>query len=172
MVRKAISAMVLTGATVLSGCSTVNPYHDDTMCPARNDFGQCVSMTEAYEHTLSDKERLTPAIPKDKGKTNDADGQADKSAKGTPGDAPATGAEKTYRGELYTELATLIQSPKTPVMKPPTVRRVLVLPYQDDALFMPRYFYMVIDQGTWTLDEVPAQTAGAHSVELFSEHEK
>ena len=169
MVHKSLVAWPFAGVLLLSGCASVNPYNDDTMCPARNDFGQCVSMTEAYEHTLDDTERTTPAI-----KSHDADakdsGKESDTAK--PKATLENGKEKTYRGELYAELSTLLRAPKTPVMKPPTVRRVLVLPYQDGALFMPRYFYMVIDPGQWVLKEVADKHGDAHSVELFSKHEK
>lgn len=165
MRHKLLMAILAGVAAVLSGCATVNPYHDDTMCPSLNDFGQCVNMTEAYEKTLE------PLRPKDQEQANAA--PVETRAKVESADSsPAKDPEKTYRGQLYTELATLIQAPKTPLLKPPTVRRVLVLSYEDKALFMPRFFYMMVNEGTWTLNELPADEHGAKPVEIFAEHEK
>lgn len=155
---------------LLSGCATVNPYNDDTMCPSMNDFGQCVSMTEAYEHTLDpEAKKATEHEGKGKGApVTSAEDQA--SAAGPVGGE--TGQEVTYRGELYKEMASLLREPKTPVIKPPTVRRVLVTSYEDNQeLYMPRYFYIVIEKPTWTLREVPGPERDK-AVELFSEHEK
>lgn len=167
MRHKHAMAILAGAAAMLSGCATVNPYHEDTMCPSLNDFGQCVNMTEAYEKTLE------PESPTDQEQANATRAPVETHGKVESADShTAKEPEKTYRGQLYTELATLIQDPKTPLLKPPTVRRVLVLSYEDKALFMPRFFYMMVNEGTWTLDELPANDNGAQPVELFSEHEK
>lgn len=167
MRHKHAIAILAGAAAMLSGCATVNPYHEDTMCPSLNDFGQCVNMTEAYEKTLE------PESSKDQKQANAEKAPVETREKAKSADSrPTKDPEKTYRGQLYTELATLIQAPKTPLLKPPTVRRVLVLSYEDKALFMPRFFYMMVDKGTWTLDELPVNDNGAQPVELFSEHEK
>ncbi len=144
----------------LSGCSILNPYESKSMCPTRDNFGKCVSMMEAYEST-------------DEGK-----GKADKSGKevvatgtqaqtNTPTAKHADPNELAYRSALYKEMTDLLRAPKTPLVKPPTVRRVLIMPYQDGALYMPRFIYVMIDKPSWILTDPLSQAQNKKAMELF-----
>ncbi len=152
---KKSAVMGLAAPLLLSGCGALNPYHKTTMCPSLNDFGECVSMPEAYEATLE-----TP------------------SAQGRPGEGKTTPAsneaspEIDYRTQYYREMASLIREPTTPLVKPPTVRRVLITSYEDGALFMPRYLYLMIDGPEWVLAEPRPSPGGDTAIELFRQTEK
>ena len=58
---------------------------------------------------------------------------------------------------MYKKLAGLLDEPKTPLIAPPKVMRVLLLPYKNDRdLYMYRYAYFVVDDFRWVLDGNPA----------------
>lgn len=158
---------VLLIAGLMQACGTINPYHDDTMCPALEDYGECVSMMKAYKE--GDQRKPAAKAKSPKAPTESGAVPQPNSVTSTPQPAQS---ELTYRKALYREMATLLDAPKTPLRRPPTIRRILVTPYEDHGtMFMPRYLFVVIDNGGWILDELPDRGQGK-SVELFSEHEK
>jgi conjugal transfer pilus assembly protein TraV len=68
-----------------------------------------------------------------------------------------TNGEKAYQEGVYKKLAGLLEEPKTPLIAPPKVMRVLLLPYKNDRdLYMYRYAYFVVDDFRWVLDGNPA----------------
>ena len=68
-----------------------------------------------------------------------------------------TNGEKAYQEGVYKKLAGLLEEPKTPLIAPPKVMRVLLLPYKNDRdLYMYRYVYFVVDDFRWVLDGTPA----------------
>lgn len=154
---------MLASALLTASCSTLNPYHEDTMCPARNDFGKCVSMSEAYEKTLNEDDTSDSQKGNENAKGN---GTAVTQTRG------GKASEKEYREQLYREIGSLLKQPTTPILRPPKVRRVLVMPYKDGALFMPRYVYIMIDKPEWILRELPEAQVKEKPIELFSETAK
>ena len=65
--------------------------------------------------------------------------------------------EKAYQESVYKKLSGLLEEPKTPVIAPPKVMRVLLLPYKNEKdLYMYRYAYFVVDDFRWVLDGNPA----------------
>jgi len=133
---KSILAVLLMA--LLAACNTVgntiNPYKSNFNCPYK-ESGKCISMTGAYDESRQDK--LQPTDP----------------AKGLF----ATNGEKAYQEGVYKKLSGLLEEPKTPLIAPPKVMRVLLLPYRNDRdLYMYRYAYFVVDDFRWVLDGNPA----------------
>jgi conjugal transfer pilus assembly protein TraV len=63
--------------------------------------------------------------------------------------------EIAYQDELHKKLAGLLAQPTTPVVAPPSVMRVLMLPYKGDEneLFMLRYVYIIVDGPKWVMGD-------------------
>ena len=134
---KSMSAVLLLA--LLAACSTVgntiNPYKSNFNCPYK-ESGKCISMTGAY-----DESRRELAQPTDPGKAA----------------ISSTNGENAYQEGVYKKLADLLDEPKTPLIAPPKVMRVLLLPYKNDRdLYMYRYAYFVVDDFRWVLDGNPA----------------
>jgi conjugal transfer pilus assembly protein TraV len=133
------SILAVLSIALLTACSTVgntiNPYKSNFNCPYK-ESGRCISMTGAYDESRQAKSQpMDPAkewlIP--------------------------TNGEKTYQEGVYKKLAGLLDEPKTPLIAPPKVMRVLLLPYKNDKnLYMYRYAYFVVDDFRWVLDGNPA----------------
>jgi conjugal transfer pilus assembly protein TraV len=120
---------------LLAACSSVgdavNPYKSNFNCPYK-ELGRCMSMTDAYQES-----RHTPP-PSQGGKTL---------LMTTPR------SEIAYQEGVYKRLTTLLDEPKTPMIAPPKVMRVLLLPYRNEKdLYMYRYAYFVVGDFQWVLD--------------------
>jgi len=132
------SILAILSIALLASCNTVgntiNPYKSNFNCPYK-ESGKCISMTGAYDESRRDKSQ--PTDP----------------AKGL---IPTNG-EKAYQESVYKKLSGLLDEPKTPLIAPPKVMRVLLLPYKNDRdLYMYRYAYFVVDDFRWVLDGNPA----------------
>jgi conjugal transfer pilus assembly protein TraV len=130
---KSMPAVLLVA--LLAACSTVgntiNPYKSNFNCPYK-ESGKCISMTGAYDESRQQMDPAKAAI------------------------LPTNG-EKAYQEGVYKKLAGLLDEPKTPLIAPPKVMRVLLLPYKNDRdLYMYRYAYFVVDDFRWVLDGNPA----------------
>ena len=133
------SILAVLSIVFLASCSTVgntiNPYKSNFHCPYK-ESGKCITMTGAYDE--SRQELAQPAGP------------------GKAAISPTNG-EKAYQEGVYRKLAGLLEEPKTPLIAPPKVMRVLLLPYKNDRnLYMYRYVYFVVDDFRWVLDGNPA----------------
>jgi conjugal transfer pilus assembly protein TraV len=131
--------LAVLSIALLAACSTVgdtiNPYKSNFNCPYKVS-GKCISMTGAYEE--SRRELAQPTDP----------------AKAV---MLPTNGEKAYQEGVYKKLTGLLDEPKTPLIAPPKVMRVLLLPYKNDRdLYMYRYAYFVVDDFRWVLDGNPA----------------
>jgi len=74
--------------------------------------------------------------------------------------APVTGnlEERNYnqyRSSLFDKFNGLLKEPKTPIVAPPKVMRVLLLPYtgQENEFYMLRYVYFFVDKPRWILGD-------------------
>ncbi len=137
MMHKSILAVL--SIALLASCSTVgntiNPYKSNFNCPYK-ESGRCISMTGAYDESRTEKIQIT-----------------DPAKAAMP---PASG-EKAYQEGVYKKLTGLLEEPKTPLIAPPKVMRVLLLPYKNERdLYMYRYAYFVVDDFRWVLDGNPA----------------
>lgn len=130
-----IATILLLVITAAVGCM---PYSSDFACPKSED-GTCASLPNAYENSLIG---YTPKMDKNKEKiTKDKD----------PGDT----SYLMYRDALHTKLSGLLKEPVTPVLNPPTVMRVLLLPYVGDEneLYTLRYAYLVVNDFKWVVGD-------------------
>ena len=136
------TVLAVLSTVVLAACSTagnaINPYKSNFNCPYK-ESGKCISMTGAYDESRKGDPHLTnPALDPSKVQ------------------APGTG-EKAYQESVYKKLTGLLEEPKTPLIAPPKVMRVLLLPYKNDRdLYMYRYAYFTVDDFRWVLDGNPA----------------
>jgi conjugal transfer pilus assembly protein TraV len=60
-----------------------------------------------------------------------------------------------YRSALFDKFSGLLKEPKTPIVAPPKVMRVLLLPYtgQENEFYMLRYVYFFVDKPHWILGD-------------------
>ena len=129
------SILAVLSIALLAACSTagnaINPYKSNFNCPYK-ESGKCISMTGAYDESRQPTGSAKTAIL-------------------------ATNGEKAYQESVYKKLSGLLDEPKTPLIAPPKVMRVLLLPYKNGRdLYMYRYAYFVVDDFRWVLDGNPA----------------
>ena len=69
---------------------------------------------------------------------------------------PKPSDEALYKGALFREMTSIIEQPRTPMLKQPEVLRVLVLGYTggENEFFSHRYMYMIVSKPRWILDPV------------------
>ncbi len=131
----------------LSGCAGVmNPYSSSFQCP-KMENGKCVSVRTAYNESTEEKDYHDLW----------AEGRSGKKEKEPLGPSDAD----LYQSALYGRLNGLLQSPRSPMVVPPQVMRVLILPYTgaDNDLYMYRYVYMFLDGPRWLLKNAISQEA-------------
>ena len=124
-----------------TGCASVfNPYDSEFQCPD-TDKGRCVSISEAYEMSVSEKDPrpvndLARAVPQES----------------NPENGPM-GMKYDYLTRKYEKMAALIGKPTTPLVVPPDVVRVLILSYtgDDNQLFGYRYVYFFATEPGWVI---------------------
>jgi len=149
MKKAGITLLLCVSILMFSGCAILNPYEDSFSCPER-ESGKCVSVEDAYEEALSgnnngDGYSVTTTtrrgrIIENKGRdTNKPDESSD--------------VELTYQKQMFKKLKGLLEKPTTPLMIPPTVMKVLFLPYKDEdnRLYMTRYVYCIVDKAQWVM---------------------
>jgi conjugal transfer pilus assembly protein TraV len=129
------------------------PYESEFSCPGSFN-GKCVTLQSAYKDSLSGND-LAPDRKVDDGR----DCAGGKCRGGTQKIEPASDAEAvahvTYKESLFRRFDNLLKEPKTPVVAPPQVMRVLLLPYKGEGneLFMLRYVYFFVDEPKWVLGD-------------------
>ena len=173
--KKALYSIIATG--LLCGCSMINPYQSEFSCP--DTFkGKCASVREVFMEDAAgtQQEKTENAPPKPNCTTmysdsepgglvttctNPLPAETDKVAGGsTSASMPVNGnsEEKSfnrYRLALYDKFSGLLKEPKTPIVAPPKVMRVLLLPYtgQENEFYMLRYVYFFVDKPRWILGD-------------------
>ncbi len=146
-----------TLAGILSGCSIL-PYENQYSCRLKDNYGKCISSSKAYEESVtgvSQGPAMKPHSEQKKSKKDKAKGEEESSAK--PEAQTAENAYDEYKERTYRELSGLVDQGHTPMLKPATTIRTLILPYspgnQGESIFMPRYVYSVYDEPKWVLGE-------------------
>ena len=150
-----VMIMAVVMSLFLTSCSTLIPYEEDFVCRNRDNLGKCLDVEKAYGEAAEDIHHYPHFDEKAKGKTAPDTG----AYPGNSTDHPdsVTTAFHTYKEREYNELASLIDKPVTPVVKPPRVIRTLIFPYvgkQSDTngyLYMPRYVYSILEEKRWVL---------------------
>ena len=173
--KKVLHSIVATG--FLCGCSMINPYQSEFSCP--DTFkGKCASVREVYmedaDGSPQNKAANTPVKPRCETTYNDtesggqvttcSDPRPAEMGKGAAGNAtlaapvagnPEERSYNQYRSSLFDKFNGLLKEPKTPIVSPPKVMRVLLLPYtgQENEFYMLRYVYFFVDKPRWILGD-------------------
>lgn len=178
--KKALYSIIATG--FLCGCSMINPYQSEFSCP--DTFkGKCASVREVYMEdaaagTQNSSEQNKVEKPAAKAgctttySAMEGEGMVTTCTDAVPTDtgaitvgsatvaAPVTGnlEERNYnqyRSSLFDKFNGLLKEPKTPIVAPPKVMRVLLLPYtgQENEFYMLRYVYFFVDKPRWILGD-------------------
>jgi conjugal transfer pilus assembly protein TraV len=72
-----------------------------------------------------------------------------------PVNGEAADPEKRVDQVRLERLAQLLKEPRTPMVTPPRIVRVLILPYKGNGdLFMARYAYLQVEPAGWVLPAV------------------
>lgn len=123
---KPCNIFILYFTLLLSGCGAVlNPYHENFNCQAPEDAGHCLDTPSAYQEAIGINHSFTTEHP-----------------------AP----EKQIEAARLDRVAQLLREPKTPMIVPPRILRVLILPYKGgEDLFMTRYVYLQLESAKWVL---------------------
>lgn len=138
MKKYSFLVLIFCFAFCVAGCaSVVNPYSSDFTCP-QMEKGKCVPIMEAYEESLKNQV-ITVEEKKD-----------------TPAKERSS-LEESYRDLLFERMARLLKEPKTPLLAPPKVVRVMILPYQAEQgkeFYSARYVYVVVEDPYWILQNI------------------
>lgn len=157
--------MLVLLAITLSACSVLNPYEDDFACELSNE-GKCITIDEAYEESLSSSDGVDEAFDKQETTTLDSDPESidldelseeeKKQLQSHLSDIKQSQSLKTsYREDLYRDMSSLLKTPKTPLVAPPKVIRVLIPAYEgtQGELFLSRYVFFISEGPRWVLKE-------------------
>jgi conjugal transfer pilus assembly protein TraV len=156
----------------LSGCGPLsklmNPYDDKFECP-QFEKGKCVSIKDAYIESLQSggaNVLFTPTpstsqVEKQekKGNQEKKGGQEGASSFSVQSIFPQDGSSEVYskyNEALLRKLQQMLESPKTPVLVPPQVIRVLILPYAADksTFYAERYAYVIVEDPQWVFHNI------------------
>lgn len=155
-----IKTYVLTACILLSTGCAIFPYEEDFACEAMNDFGRCLDVDGAY-HVAITGEKKGMKIEKE-GAVDDIGKKNNK-----PTERKITNSDSSpylnYQSSVYEKTSRLLHNPKTPMVKPADVVRVLVLNYKNNKtrgnpLFMHRYIYFFGSEPQWVLNVDSYQT--------------
>lgn len=123
----------------ISGCAGVlNPYSENFQCPVMEE-GKCVPIRQAYEESINQPRYITLEEGKESKKPISSQ------------------LENEYSDALLEKLTRLIKDPKTPILAPPKIARVMILPYQDETgreLYSVRYVYLIVEDPRWILQNI------------------
>ena len=123
----------------LQSCSSfkqvVNPYDEQFHCRAKDTEGKCVDTPTAYDDARHPEPTLAP---------------------GQIAPDPSISLKAEARDSQYRTITNLLENPKTPLINPPKILRVLILPYKGEKneLFMTRYAYLEIENASWVLTDI------------------
>ena len=126
----------LLSMLLLAGCGPVlNPYNEDFKCRAKDDAGECIDTTTAYQKARYPKTEA--AVTPD----------------------PAETAQQELQENRYKIVSELLKEESKPLLQPPKILRVLLLPYkgEEEELFMSRYVYLKIEDSQWVLTDLEEQ---------------
>jgi type IV conjugative transfer system lipoprotein TraV len=110
-----------------TGCAVFNPYSDEFQCP-NVDKGECISMQNAYEKSISSEQDNTDdeSLQRDDECTDCA--ETGKSTTDTQKETTKN-AGYNYQKSLYNKMISLIQNSRSPMVAAPDVMRVLIMAY-------------------------------------------
>jgi len=143
-----------------AGCASkvMNPYSEEFTCP-QAEKGKCVPIKQAYLESLQSSQETLLYTP-----TPTATSQADKQKEnGTSFSVQSIFPQDNfieaygkYNEALLKKLQQILENPKTPVLIPPQVVRVLILPYaaDRDTFYAERYAYIIVEEPQWVFHNI------------------
>lgn len=170
--RKIGPVVQFVAVAALAGCSVLNPYSEKSVCE-RTDFGQCMSLREAYERSKDGG--AEPAAEEDRsvgylkreyryapgGRRMFDHGPKEKLVyRYVPAEVDPGGKGARFR-DLYEEgkfrtLSGLIRRTEKPLVAPPKILKVLILPYSSggtsEVLNMQRFVFLKVEDSRWIFD--------------------
>ena len=153
--------VIMVLCILFAGCGGIfNPYKSEFDCPMR-DKGECVSVPEAYNESMS-------RMPRDANIKSSGYSKKKSDTSNSAADPEQINPRDIYQQEMAKKLASYIRQPNTPFISPPTVMRTLILPYKASSkdLYSERYIYIVVDEPQWVMS---APTYGAESRDMILE---
>lgn len=134
-----------------SGCAVIgkgmNPFESDFVdCSSEENIDACSSVDQSYSMEVSPKKHAKKVgEPKDE----KVDGSGQKTI------SLIEEADSSYRAATLQKMTKLLKEPVTPMVAPPTVLRVLILPYKDDddGLNLMRHTYIMVDKPRWIMGD-------------------
>ncbi len=153
--RISLGILVIGTLLTVQGCTKiVNPYDDEFNCKANPKGGKCVNTPTAYRDarygaSTEDSGASSNCIDGNCGNAGNSQGEGDQSA----GTSPAKAQAQDIR---YRALTDMLSSPKAPVLTPPTILRVLMMPYKGETgeLYMTRFAYVEVTPADWSLTDI------------------
>ncbi len=141
MVKKISKFLLGLASLTAFGCaSTMNPYSENFTCPI-SEQGKCVPIQQAYQEsvqnykiTLNERTERNDLLKQDF--------------------APV---EDVYKDALFNKLSQLLKDPKSPILAPPKIVRVMILPYQGEngkEFYSARYVYVLVEEPQWILQNL------------------
>jgi conjugal transfer pilus assembly protein TraV len=158
--KRAIKILLSSFLVVLglSGCVSkiMNPYGEDFSCP-QMEKGKCVPIKQAYLESLQEKVAKIFTPPKEnKRKENEKKENETSFNLQDVFLQNEEGSYGKYNEALMRKLQQMLENPKTPVLIPPQVVRVLILPYavERDTFYSGRYVYMIVEDSQWVFHNI------------------
>jgi conjugal transfer pilus assembly protein TraV len=159
MINK-VKITLLLSALSLQACSLF-PYEDKFGCNRGDNLGKCVSAIEAYEEITTGKSSAPYMKPYSE-QNHDNEEQAFDSVETvktspsivTPTSRGLSGYDK-YLDANYTEVASLLDSPITPIIKPVKTAELLIIPYSNSAKVLKgeRYINVILEDPSFILGD-------------------
>jgi conjugal transfer pilus assembly protein TraV len=157
MVRKGVKFLATFLAILgFSGCASkvMNPYSEEFTCP-QAEKGKCVPIKQAYLESLQSSPQDLLFSPTPQGYSQPVNATSFSAQSIFPQDAFIEAYGK-YNEALIKKLQQMLENPKTPVLAPPQVIRVLILPYAAgrDTFYAERYAYVIVEEPQWVFHNI------------------
>ncbi|MCH9674340.1 MAG: TraV family lipoprotein [Gammaproteobacteria bacterium] len=152
-----------------AGCS-VTPYRNDFACALQDDYGKCIDVQGAYNEAVTGKDSGAPRLSR-KGdqvqpmatpsgvvmSPTSGRGSSQTNGDTTMAVTPHMDEYGAYRSAVYQQMRTMLTTPTTPMVKPATTVRTLIISYanrQDRSrLYMPRYVFSISEGPQFVMGE-------------------
>lgn len=149
----------------MTGCSIINPYHENFACETDDTNGHCVDTSTAYLDSIGqialedvDGECESCSTRNKKATSQNAQGNSPRQSLSELAygvDPEQANSEQRYRDAVMRKMTGLLQQPETPMVQPAKYMRVMIAPYQDegDILWMPRYTFLQVEDAKFIMGE-------------------
>ncbi|MCR9260877.1 MAG: TraV family lipoprotein [Pseudomonadaceae bacterium] len=138
-----------------SGCS-ITPYRDNFACALQDDYGKCIDVQGAYNEAVTGQDSGASKLRKRGDQvqpTTTPTGDVMRPTRGSSGGDTTTAVTSgmdeygAYRSAVYQHMRSLLNTPTTPMVRPATTIRTLIISYANREnprrLYMPRYVFSI-----------------------------